>query len=142
MTIPARINIVTLGVSDLARSEAFYARLGWERSSASNERIVWFKLGGAVLGLFSRQELAADARVSDGAPGFSGVTLAINLDSKEDVDAAMTAAVEAGGSVIKAPVTAEWGGYSGYFADPDGHLWEIAWNPFFPIGPDGLLQMP
>jgi predicted lactoylglutathione lyase len=140
--IPARINIVTLGVSDLRRAEAFYATLGWERSSASNENIAWFKLSGAVLGLFPRHELAADAGVADSEAGFAGVTLAINLDTKEDVDAAVAAAVQAGGSVAKQPVEVSWGGYSGYFADPDGYLWEVAWNPFFPIAPDGTLQMP
>ena len=92
--------------------------------------------------MFSRHELAADAGVADSAPGFSDITLAINLDSKEDVDGALTAAGEAGGTVVKAAVEAPWGGYSGYFADPDGHLWEVAWNPFFPIGADGLLRMP
>ena len=142
MTIPARINIVTLGVGDLVRAADFYDRLGWERSSASNENIIWFKLAATVLGLFPRSHLAEDANVPDSTSGFSGVTLAINLDSKEDVDAAIETAVAAGGSVIKTPVTAPWGGYSGYFADPDGHLWEVAWNPFLPVGPDGLLQMP
>jgi predicted lactoylglutathione lyase len=142
MVIPARINIVTLGVSDLRRAEAFYSALGWERSTASNENIVWFKLTGAVLGLFPRHELAADAGVTDSAPGFTGVTLAINLETKQDVDAAVATAVQAGGSVVKQPVEAPWGGYSGYFADPDGFLWEVAWNPFFPIAPDGTLQMP
>jgi predicted lactoylglutathione lyase len=140
--VPARINIVTLGVGDLGRSEEFYAALGWQRSSASNDSIVWFKTAGAVVGLFPRADLAADAGVTDSAPGFSGITLAINLESKDAVDAAMATAVEAGAAAVKPPVRAEWGGYSGYFADPDGFLWELAWNPFFPIGPDGLLQMP
>ena len=140
--ITARINIVTLGVSDLRRSEAFYSALGWQRSSASNENIVWFKLSGAVLGLFPRHELAADAGVADSEPGFAGATLAINLDTRDDVDAAIAAAVRAGGSVVKQPIEVSWGGYSGYFGDPDGYLWEVAWNPFFPIAPDGSLQMP
>ena len=140
--IPARINIVTLGVADLARSTVFYEALGWERSAASNDRIVWFKLTAAVLGLFPREHLAADAGVPDTEAGFAGVTLAMNLESKEAVDAAMATAVAAGAVAVKSPVTAEWGGYSGYFADPDGFLWELAWNPFFPIGEDGLLQMP
>jgi uncharacterized protein len=142
MSVPARINIVTLGVDDLDESAAFYEALGWERAAASSEEIVWFKLAGSVLGLFPYELLAMDAHVPvEQRPWFAGVTLAINLESKQAVDDALEAAESAGGSIAKTPETAEWGGYSGYFADPDGHLWEVAWNPFFRIGPGGLLDL-
>ncbi|WP_405011174.1 VOC family protein [Kitasatospora sp. NBC_01539] len=140
---PARISIVTLGVADLARSVAFYEALGWRRSSASSPEIVWFRTADSVLGLFPVDELAADAGVpSGGEPSFRGVTLAVNLESPDVVDAALAAAVEAGATVVKPPATTSWGGYSGYFEDPDGHLWELAHNPFFPFTADGSLDLP
>ncbi|GJF30778.1 glyoxalase [Kitasatospora sp. NE20-6] len=140
---PARISIVTLGVADLARSVAFYEALGWRRSSASSPEIVWFRTADSVLGLFPVDELAADAGVpSGGEPSFRGVTLAVNLESPETVDAALAAAVEAGATVVKPPAATSWGGYSGYFEDPDGHLWELAHNPFFPFTADGSLDLP
>jgi uncharacterized protein len=144
MAIPARLSIITLGVSDLARSTAFYEALGWRRSSASMDEIVWFALTGSVLGLFPRHELAADAAVPDpnAAGAFSGVTLAINLESEALVDDAVATAVAAGATLTKAATRAEWGGYSGYFADPDGHLWEVAYNPMFPLSADGALELP
>jgi predicted lactoylglutathione lyase len=142
MSVPARVNIITLGVDDLERSAAFYAALGWQRASASTDEIVWFKLTGTVLGLFPYELLAIDANVPvEQRPWFAGVTLAINLESRQAVDEALAAAEAAGGSIAKPGESVEWGGYSGYFADPDGHLWEVAWNPFFKIGPDGLLLM-
>jgi uncharacterized protein len=140
--LPARAHIVTLGVADLAASRAFYERLGWPVSPASNENIVWFSLDGTKLGLFPADALAADAGVpAENKPGFRGVTLAINLGSREEVDAAFAHALKAGASEVKQPTEAEWGGYSGYFADPDGHLWELAHNPFTGFEPDGSLQM-
>ena len=142
MAIPAQLHIVTLGVADLNRSATFYDALGWQRSSASNDNIIWFKLAGAVLGLFPRHELAEDASVPEAGSGFTGVTLAINLESREAVDAAFADAAAAGATITKPGTEAVWGGYSGYFADPDGHLWELAFNPFFPISPEGLLQLP
>lgn len=142
MTIPARLSIVTLGVSDLARSIAFYEALGWQRSSASMEGIAWFGLVGSALGLFPRDELAADAAVPDTTPGFGGITLAINLESERQVDAAFRTAVAAGATVTKAAEHTDWGGYSGYIADPDGHPWELAFNPGFPLAADGALLLP
>lgn len=141
---PARISIVTLGVSDLAASTAFYQALGWQRSTASNESIVWFRTADSALGLFPTDELAADAGVpATGEPSFRGVTLAVNLESREQVDEAMAHAVEAAGAtVVKPPTATEWGGYSGYFEDPDGHLWELAHNPFFPFTEAGQLDLP
>ncbi|MFJ2780565.1 MULTISPECIES: VOC family protein [unclassified Kitasatospora] len=141
--VPARISIVTLGVSDLDRSTRFYEGLGWKRSSVSSPEIVWFRTADSVLGLFPHDELAADAGVpATGEPAFRGVTLAVNLESPELVDAALRTAVEAGASVVKPPATTSWGGYSGYFEDPDGHLWELAHNPFFPFAEDGSLDLP
>ncbi|WP_035841902.1 VOC family protein [Kitasatospora azatica] len=141
--VPARISIVTLGVTDLARSAEFYAALGWQRSAASSPEIVWFRTADSALGLFPVDELAADAGIPpSGEPAFRGVTLAINLESPEAVDAALAVAVEAGASVVKPPAATDWGGYSGYFEDPDGHLWELAHNPFFPFTERGQLDLP
>ncbi|WP_345699431.1 VOC family protein [Kitasatospora terrestris] len=141
---PARISIVTLGVADLARSSAFYEALGWQRSSASSPEIVWFRTADSVLGLFPTEELAADAGVpaDEGEPTFRGVTLAVNLESPAAVDTALGVAVDAGATVVKPPKPTSWGGYSGYFEDPDGHLWELAHNPFFPFTASGQLDLP
>ncbi|MFE0458980.1 VOC family protein [Kitasatospora sp. NPDC058965] len=143
-SLPARISIVTLGVTDLARSSEFYAALGWQRSAASSPEIVWFRTADSALGLFPTDELAADAGLPPGAgePAFRGVTLAINLESPEAVDAALAVAVRAGAEIVKPPAATDWGGYSGYFEDPDGHLWELAHNPFFPFTAEGQLDLP
>lgn len=143
MVLPARISIVTLGVADVRRAAAFYEALGWRRSSASVESIAWFHTADSALGLYGRDELAADAGLParPRAP-FGGVTLAINVEDEPAVDAALQAAVDAGGQLLKPATAADWGGYSGYFADPDGHPWEVAHNPFFPIGGDGSLELP
>jgi hypothetical protein len=142
MAIPARINIVTLGVDDLDRSIAFYEALGWERASSSIEGVIcWFRTGGSWLGLFGRADLAEDAGVPDTPDrGFSGVTLAINLERDEDVQPALDQAAAAGGTVVK-PATAAVFGSSGYFADPDGHLWEVAYNPGFPLDAEGRIAI-
>lgn len=141
--VPARISIVTLGVADVARSAEFYAALGWQRSAASSPEIVWFRTADSALGLFAAEDLAADAGIPPGGePAFRGVTLAINLESPELVDAALKTAVEAGASIVKPPAATTWGGYSGYFEDPDGHLWELAHNPFFPFTETGQLDLP
>jgi catechol 2,3-dioxygenase-like lactoylglutathione lyase family enzyme len=151
--VPARISIVTLGVADLARSSEFYAALGWQRSSASSPEIVWFRTADSALGLFPADELAADAGIlpqpggrevppPSGEPAFRGVTLAINLESEAAVDAALAVAVKAGAGIVKPPSATSWGGYSGYFEDPDGHLWELAHNPFFAFTDQGQLDLP
>ncbi|MDD1510169.1 VOC family protein [Pseudomonas sp. CNPSo 3701] len=143
MSFDRRISLITLGVADVQASAAFYERLGWTRSSASQEQIVFIKLKGLALGLFSREELAKDAHLPEaGQVGFSGVTLAHNLESPEAVDAAMALAVAAGARQVKAPEKVFWGGYSGYFADPDGHLWELAHNPFAPLDEAGHMILP
>ena len=144
MTVPARISIVTLGVADLARSIAFYEALGWERRSASIDgAIAWFGTADTNLGLFPWHELAEDARLpAEPRARFGGITLAINVETPEGVFAALEAAVAAGGSLLKPATAADWGGTSGYFADPDGHPWEVAHNPGFPIDADGRVRLP
>jgi uncharacterized protein len=141
--VEARISLVTLGVHDLARSARFYRDgLGWPLSSASSGDVAFFRTGGVALALYPRALLAADAKLPAAGTGFGGITLAHNVASKELVDAVLAEAVAAGGTLLKPATDAEWGGYSGYFADPDGHPWEVAWNPFFPFAPDGSLSLP
>lgn len=142
MTIPQRLSIVTLGVADLARSTAFYRALGWEPAAASLDTIVWFTTSGSAIGLFETGELAADVGVpNEPRAGFRGTTLAINFESAEAVDEAWAAVLAAGATGVKAPQTAEWGGHSGYFADPDGHYWELVFAPGFTLDADGKLQL-
>ena len=144
MAIPARLGLVTLGVGDLERSVAFYTALGWERCVSSIEgKIVWFRTVDTNLGLFPFEELAGDARIEDPKRGsFDGITLAMNVEAAEDVARYLSEAEAAGASIVKPATLADWGGTSGYFADPDGYLWEIAHNPGFPIADDGRLTIP
>ncbi len=137
-----RISIVTLGVLDLARSRAFFERLGWKRSVKGAEGIAFFQAGAIALALYPRDELAKDAGVAPGGSGFSGITLAYNARSREEVDAVLAEVVAAGATLQKPAEEAFWGGYSGYFADLDGYLWEVAWNPSFPIDSIGNIQLP
>lgn len=141
-----RFSILSLGVRDLAASTAFYERLGWTRSGQSNDNITFFQAGGVILGLYPWDELARDAAVSpNGAPKgkeFHGFTVAHNARSKDEVDAVLAEAAAAGAEIARPARDAFWGGYSGYFADPDGHLWEVAWNPFFPVAPNGSISLP
>lgn len=137
-----RLSIVTLGVGNLARSREFYERLGWRRSMSKAEGVVFFQAGGMALALYPREELAKDANVADDGRGFAGITLAYNARSRQDVDVVLTEALAAGATIVKPAKDVFWGGYSGYFSDPDGFLWEIAWNPFFPIADDGAIRLP
>lgn len=140
--VPARINMITLGVADMVRSSQFYEALGWTRKArAWEEHIRFFALGNIVLGLFPRLHLADDARLENTPPGFGGFTLAINLADEAAVDRAYEHALAMGASSLKRPVKAEWGGYSGYIADPDGHPWEFAFNPVMPLDAQGLMQL-
>ena len=139
----AHVSLITLGVADLERATRFYEEMGWHRSSASVDGTVTFLRGGAVvLSLFGRQELATDAGVPPCGGGGATVALAVNLASEDLVDDTLAAAQRAGGRITKAAERAEWGGYSGYFADLDGHLWEVAHNPGFGLLPDGRVQLP
>jgi len=137
-----RISLITLGVSDLNRSRAFYERLGWRRSMKNTEGIVFFQTGGMALALYPRSELATDAEISPEGGGFNAVALAYNARTREDVDSVLAEAQSAGAKLLKPAREAFWGGYSGYFADPDGFLWEVAWNPQFTIAADGSVQLP
>ena len=135
-----RISVVTLGVDDLARARNFYQNgLGWQSANPGNEVIAFFQLRGMVLGLYGGAALAEDAGLADERAAFGGVTLATNVRSRAEVDAVMAEAEAAGASVLKPPEDTAWGGYSGYFADPDGHPWEVAWNPHWTLDEDGAV---
>jgi predicted lactoylglutathione lyase len=137
-----RLSIVTLGVADIARSRAFYERLGWRGQEV--ERTVFFQAGGMALVLWGRDDLARDSGVLGASPGdgFRGVVLAQNVRSTVEVDDVVAAAKQAGGTVTRPPATTFYGGYAGCFTDPDGHVWEIAFNPGFALAPDGTLTVP
>jgi len=138
-----RINFVTLGIIDMAKMRAFYERLGLVVSSASNPNVTFFDANGIVLALFGYHDLAEDAGIKAGpVPNFRGVGVAWNGTSEEDVDRIMTHAKVAGATIIKRAQKVFWGGYSGYFADPEGHLWEVAYNPFMPFDAEGHIQLP
>jgi predicted lactoylglutathione lyase len=145
MTVPAVISLVTLGVGDVRAATAFYEALGLEKSSASVEgEVSFFRTAGGLLAVWGAEELRRDAGAGDLSPAgaFRGVALAINVESRDAVDAAIAHAKTCGATVPRPPAPTEWGGYQGYFADPDGHLWEVAHNPFWPIGADGRPQLP
>ncbi len=139
-----RISFITLGVRDLARSLAFYeGALGWKPSSASKAgAIAFFDAGGLVFALFPREELAKDAAVSGEGSGFGGFALAHNVREKHEVDAILEAVQARGGTLLKPAHDTFWGGYSGYFADPDGVPWEVCWNPGMPLDERGIPQLP
>jgi catechol 2,3-dioxygenase-like lactoylglutathione lyase family enzyme len=138
-----RIHLVTLGVADLARARRFYEQdLGWPVSSASVGDIVFLRLEGLGLALYPRGLLAEDAGQKAPGAGFSGITFAQNVAERGDVDALLARVEKSGGKITRPAHDAEWGGRSGYFADPDGYLWEIAWNPGFPFAADGSLELP
>lgn len=139
---PQRVTLIALGVADLAASRAFYARLGWKEYEESQETVVFFQMHGAVLGLFPLRELAKDQGRPGATLGLGAVTLAQNFTTKAEVDAAFAAALAAGGRALKTPEKVFWGGYSGYWMDLDGHVWELAMNPFWPLAPDGSLTLP
>ncbi|MEQ1866682.1 MAG: VOC family protein [Micropepsaceae bacterium] len=138
-----RLSIITLGVHDLGRARRFYEALGWKASKAGNEHIVFFQLLGSVLGLYGREALAEDAQLPDTVPQpkFGGITIAYNARDKAEVDRVLKEAVAAGATLLKPAHDAFWGGYSGYFADPDGHPWEVAYNPHWTLQKDGSLRL-
>lgn len=136
------VSFITLGVSDLARSRAFYGALGWKESSGSQAEIAFFKAGSVVFALFERAALAEDAKVAPAGSGFPGFTLAHNVASEEAVIATLQAAVDVGASLARPAEKVFWGGFRGYFADPDGFLWEVCYNPFFPLDEKGHVQLP
>lgn len=142
MAFEPRLTMITLGVEDLAKSTEFYEKLGFKKSSASQESVTFFITSGTVLGLFGRAALADDAGVEDASVAYRGVAIAHNLDNEQAVDAAYAHALSCGATATKAPHKVFWGGYSGYFADPDGHLWEVAHNPFAPLDESRNMPLP
>lgn len=138
-----RISLVTLGVADLARSRAFYMALGWQPSGLFTEGVAFFQLGPLILTLYPATDLARDAGMPVVRPaGSSGMALAYNCREQAEVDAVIARMEAAGGTVTRGAKAMDWGGYGGYVADPDGHLWEIAWNPGFPIDEAGGVHLP
>ncbi|HEX6979263.1 MAG TPA: VOC family protein [Alphaproteobacteria bacterium] len=137
-----RLSLITLGVADIARSRRFYEGLGWTASRTGDDSVVFFQLNGIVLALYGREALAADAHVADDGKGFRGIALAYNVRRREEVDDVLASAQQAGGRIVKPAGDVFWGGYLGYFADPDGHLWEVAWNPAFALDDAGNLRLP
>ena len=136
-----RVTLITLGVADVARARAFYEALGWTPQTGYGDEVAFFQAGSLVVGLWGRGELAEDSGVEEGA-GWGGVALAHNLPSREDVDAVVEQARSVGARITREPHETFYGGYAGVFCDPDGHPWEIAWNPGFPLAPDGSMTVP
>ncbi len=136
-----RVSLVTLGVRDLGRARRFYEALGWTTGAGPDDDVAFFQAGGMVLGLWDRDELAADSGVADSG-GWGGVTLAHNVRSPAEVDAVIEEARAAGATITGEPAETFWGGYSGAFADPDGHAWEVAHNPGWTLRDDGSVVLP
>ncbi|MCR4266024.1 VOC family protein [Nitratireductor sp. ZSWI3] len=142
-----RVSIITLGVEDLERSVRFYEAMGLERNKQITEGVAFFQMGGLILALWPREDLAADAgrpvrRAAGAGAGLPNVALAYNTRTEGEVAAVLRQAEEAGGTVIKPAQRAEWGGFQGYFTDTEGNLWEVAHNPGFPISADGSVSLP
>ena len=137
-----RLSLVTLGVANLAQARAFYEAMGWQPAKPDIEGVVFFQLRGMILGLFGREDLARDALLDPEGSGSRGISLAYNTRTPEEVDAELDRAVAAGGKLLKPAQKVFWGGYAGYFTDPDGHLWEVAHNPFWQLAADGSVSLP
>jgi len=135
-----RISLLTLGVADVARSRAFYEALGWKVGIDTGPEIAFFQVGPMVFSLWSRSLLAKEGGVEDGG-GWGGATLAYNVRSPEEVDAVLGEAERAGGTIAKPAEAMFWGGYAGTFLDPDGHPWQVAHNPNWPLGEDGSVTL-
>jgi catechol 2,3-dioxygenase-like lactoylglutathione lyase family enzyme len=137
-----RLSLITLGVPDLAAATAFYEALGWRRGMRAAEGVAFFQAGGMILSLYGWEDLARDSGLSPEGQGFRGFSLAYNTRTREEVDAVLAEAAAAGARITKPALETDWGGYAGSFADPAGHLWEVAWNPGFSIGPNGAMTLP
>jgi catechol 2,3-dioxygenase-like lactoylglutathione lyase family enzyme len=136
-----RLSLVTLGVADLERARRFYENgLGWRRGN-NHPEVVFYQLGGMVLALWGRDALAQDTHLPNAGSSFGGIALAYNARTREEVDAVLAEAEAAGAKILKPAEDAFWGGYSGYFADPDGHAWEVAWNPEWTLADDGSVTL-
>lgn len=145
MSVPARVSLATLGVADVVRATEFYESLGWRLSPASVPGVVsFFHTAGGLLSLVSTDDIATDAGLPPRNPAtdFRGTMLAINVESPAAVDEALRTVVRAGATLVKAGGATEWGGYLGYFTDPDGHLWEITHNPAWPLDDAGVPRLP
>jgi predicted lactoylglutathione lyase len=138
--VEQRVSLVTLGVRDLGRARSFYEGLGWKTGAEPDDDVVFFQTGCMVLALWGRYELAGDSGVED-AGGWGGVTLAYNARSSSEVDGVMQEAEAAGATITRAAGPTFWGGYSGAFADPEGHTWEVAFNPHWTVGEDGSVRL-
>ena len=136
-----RLSLVTIGVADLQGSREFYEELGWSASVTSSDEIVFFQVGSLVFALWDRSRLAEDSGTEDSG-GWGGVTLAHNVDSRVEVDRVLGEARSAGADVPREAAETSWGGYSGVFIDPDGHPWEVAHNPDWPLAADGAVTLP
>lgn len=139
---PQRVTLITLGVADLERSKTFYGALGWVPTREMPGEVVFYQINGMALGFFGLEPLAKDQGRPDAKLGTGAMTLAQNFTTEAEVDAAYDLAQSAGATPLKAPEKVFWGGYSGYYADPDGHVWEVAHNPFWELNPDGSLTLP
>jgi catechol 2,3-dioxygenase-like lactoylglutathione lyase family enzyme len=138
-----KLNLITLGVTDFSRAVDFYENgLGWKKSSASVDELAVFPLGGIVLALHPRDALAKDVSVDPSGNGFSGITLSYNAHSEEEVDKVMKKVESLGATIVKPAQKVYWGGYSGYFKDLDGHLFEVAYNPFWEQDENDNLKLP
>jgi catechol 2,3-dioxygenase-like lactoylglutathione lyase family enzyme len=138
-----RLTLITLGVEDIRRATDFYEKgLGWKRSAASMDDMILFPLGGIVLGLYPRKLLAEDAGVDANSSGFSGITLSYNAKSEKEVEDVLDKVEKLGASIVKSAQTVFWGGYHGYFKDPDGHLIEVAFNPYWEMDENDNLKLP
>jgi catechol 2,3-dioxygenase-like lactoylglutathione lyase family enzyme len=135
-----RVSLITLGVADLARSRAFYEKLGWKTGAEPGDDVVFFQAGGMIVALWDRRMLAEDSAVEDGG-SWGGVALAYNAGSPEQVDAVLTEAAAAGARIARGGAETFWGGYSGVFIDPDGHPWEVAHNPHWTLHDDGSVSL-
>jgi uncharacterized protein len=139
--VEQRLSLVTLGVDDLARARAFYEGMGWTTRAEPGDDVVFFRTPGCILALWDRAKLAEDSAVTDPG-GWGGITLAYNVRSSDEVDAVLAEADGAGGTVLRPGAETFWGGYSGVFADPDGHPWEVAHNPHWTLNDDGSVTLP
>ncbi|WP_458791929.1 VOC family protein [Yoonia sp. MH D7] len=139
---PQRVTLITLGVAELDRAKTFYAALGWTPTSEMQGSVVFYQMNGLALGFFGLEPLAKDQGRPDAKLGTGAMTLAQNFETESEVDAAYALAVKSGATAMKAPEKVFWGGYSGYYADPDGHVWELAMNPFWTLNVDGSLTIP
>jgi predicted lactoylglutathione lyase len=140
--VSPHISLVTLGVADVAKATAFYESLGFVKSSASQEGVSFFRAGQVVLALWSREAQREDAKAKDVWTGNGGIVVAMNCANEAEVDETLASAEAAGARILKSGEKVFWGGYNGYFADPDDHVWEVACNPFWPLDKDGRIDLP